>query len=405
MRDLQAAVACDPTGLGTSQAIDLLQGLKRLRGFLDRVEADVAARVAALHAAGKSAPAADVLARSQGVSSREAGRRERRSKVLDEAPTFGDALASGRVNAEHADVLATVTAKVPDHVRAELFDRQDALVERASSQSPEQFAKHVRGVLDRLTADDGVERNARQRSETYLSKRIDRDGMYVVNARLHPELGTRVFNDLDRQTDAMAATREYAGIDRATVAAEALGALIGAGHGEIRPTIAEAVVLIDDQTLLQGAHEQTVAELDGGVELPVESIRRICCNAGIIPMVLDGAGVVLDQGRAKRLATHEQRLALRVMYRTCMFPGCDVIFDDCEIHHTTPWEQGGSTNLADLGPVCSRHHHVVHEGGFRLEIQVDRTTVARAPDGSVYATAPPQTRRRTHDETAPSLAA
>lgn len=245
--------------------------------------------------------------------------------------------------------------------------------------------------------------------------------MYVLNARMHPELGARVFNDLDRETDAMVATAEWSTVDRSRVAAEALGVLIGAGHGQRRPLAVEAVVLIDHATLVGGAHDHSVAELDSGVELPVETIRRLCCAAGIIPMVLGGAGVPLDQGRAKRLATHAQRLALRAMYRTCMFPECDVRFDDCEIHHLTPFERGGRTDLAEMGPLCLRHHHVVHEGGWQLRLDADRTLTIVQPDGVVFAVCQIETKpvahtsghahgerertRRTADQTSPPLVA
>lgn len=164
--DLRALLTCDPPSMDITQALDSMQRLKRARGFIDRLEADITSRVDSLHAAGRSAPVADVLSRSQGVSSKEAQRRERRAKALDEAPAFGEALGSGTVSAEHADVLATVTTKLGDDVRSEFFSRQDALVERAATQSPEQFAKHCRSVLDRIAADGGVSRNERQRNDT-----------------------------------------------------------------------------------------------------------------------------------------------------------------------------------------------------------------------------------------------
>ncbi len=52
------------------------------------------------------------------------------------------------------------------------------------------------------------------------------------------------------------------------------------------------------------------------------------------------------------------------MYRTCGHPGCTVRFADCEIHHVIDWDHHGPTNLANLLPLCTRHHHLVHEGGW-----------------------------------------
>jgi hypothetical protein len=72
------------------------------------------------------------------------------------------------------------------------------------------------------------------------------------------------------------------------------------------------------------------------------------------------------------------------MYRCCGFGDCDVAFDRCEIHHTIPWELGGPTDLINLIPLCSRHHHVVHEGGWQLDLANDRLLTITQPDGRVF---------------------
>ena len=114
------------------------------------------------------------------------------------------------------------------------------------------------------------------------------------------------------------------------------------------------------------------------------TVRRLCCQADIVPVVLDGDGVTVDVGRAKRVASREQRRALRAMYRTCAHPDCTVGFDDCDIHHVRPWSAGGVTDLDNLLPLCSRHHHLVHEGGWTLTLRSDRTITWCRPDGSIH---------------------
>jgi hypothetical protein len=148
--------------------------------------------------------------------------------------------------------------------------------------------------------------------------------------------------------------------------------------------VPEVSVLIDLQALQHGLHEQSVCETNDGLDLPPDIIRRLGCDADIIPIVLGGDGVVLDQGRARRLATREQRRALRAMYRTCAHPGCQVRFEDCRIHHVQWWEHLGPTNLANLLPLCDGHHHLVHEGHWDLALKPDRTITLRRPDGTLY---------------------
>jgi hypothetical protein len=145
------------------------------------------------------------------------------------------------------------------------------------------------------------------------------------------------------------------------------------------------VVLIDVDTLVDGERPTTVCETDSGVPLPVATARRLACDSELIPVVLNGDGVVLDEGRAKRLATRAQRLAIAAMHRTCLFPGCEVTVDDCRIHHVTEWtRERGETNLHDLGPVCETHHHDVHEGGWGLDLTSDRVATWTRPDGTLH---------------------
>ncbi|MCB1134438.1 MAG: hypothetical protein KDN05_25205, partial [Verrucomicrobiae bacterium] len=52
----------------------------------------------------------------------------------------------------------------------------------------------------------------------------------------------------------------------------------------------------------------------------------------------------------------------------------------------------------NLIPLCSRHHHVVHEGGWTLELASDRTLTIRQRDGRTFRVVepdvPPRRRRR-----------
>ncbi len=107
-----------------------------------------------------------------------------------------------------------------------------------------------------------------------------------------------------------------------------------------------------------------------GADLPVETVRRMACDAAIIPMVFDGSSVPIDVGRSKRLATVNQRRALEARYRTCASPGCDVGFERCHIHHIDHWENGGSTDLHNLIPLCSRHHQAAHEACSNVIMRV-----------------------------------
>jgi len=95
---------------------------------------------------------------------------------------------------------------------------------------------------------------------------------------------------------------------------------------------------------------------------------------------------VLDVGRSFRTAPPKLRRALAVRDGGCAAPGCGVDPSRCEAHHIVHWEHQGETAIANMVLLCSKHHHLVHEGGMRIELDHDRdpgdpghVTLAPAP--------------------------
>jgi hypothetical protein len=62
---------------------------------------------------------------------------------------------------------------------------------------------------------------------------------------------------------------------------------------------------------------------DTGRRLPADTVRRMACDARILPVILGGTSQILDVGRSRRLATGPLRRALHLRDRGCAFPGCD----------------------------------------------------------------------------------
>jgi hypothetical protein len=143
-------------------------------------------------------------------------------------------------------------------------------------------------------------------------------------------------------------------------------------------TRTDVSVVVDIDTLRRGLHEKSVISTGTDISLPVETVRRLACEARIIPVVMSSTGVVLDMGRATRIASAHQRKALEAMHSTCAIPRCAVPVARCEPHHINYWVNGGPTSLDNLVPLCNEHHRCVHEGGWRVNLDADtrRVTVA-----------------------------
>ncbi|BBE21844.1 hypothetical protein MN0502_07270 [Arthrobacter sp. MN05-02] len=104
-----------------------------------------------------------------------------------------------------------------------------------------------------------------------------------------------------------------------------------------------------------------------GQQISARSIRKLACDADIIPLVLGGKGQILDIGRAQRLFPAHLRRGLVARDKGCAFPDCSIPATWCEAHHIAPWATGGTTSINQGVLLCSRHHHVVHEGQWTVE--------------------------------------
>ena len=126
----------------------------------------------------------------------------------------------------------------------------------------------------------------------------------------------------------------------------------------------------------------TLAELEGravqsgltlhGQRLTPAELRQALCNGGAIPIVMGGQSRILDLGTKERFFPEYMRKAILAIYGGCIFPGCTVPPEHCEIDHAEPSGTGGSTKVNDGRPFCSNHHHARH---------TEMITVVRDTDG------------------------
>ena len=68
--------------------------------------------------------------------------------------------------------------------------------------------------------------------------------------------------------------------------------------------------------------------------------------------------------RVGRCASYAQQRALLERSAHCQYPGCTAT-RELEAHHLTPGRRGGTTELANLILLCSRHHKLLHDHGIR----------------------------------------
>ncbi len=117
---------------------------------------------------------------------------------------------------------------------------------------------------------------------------------------------------------------------------------------------------------------------DDGLRLSVAAVRRLACDADLIPVCLGTDGEVLDVGRTARLITPALWRALVARDRHCAFPGCTRPPVMCHAHHIVHWADGGNTSLDNLVLVCGEHHRVLHHTPWQVRLNPD-DGIARVP--------------------------
>ena len=145
-------------------------------------------------------------------------------------------------------------------------------------------------------------------------------------------------------------------------------------------TLAELRACEAGQTT-SGAHRAAtiLSTTAAGSRVSVEQARLLACEAGIIPVVLDGESRPIDVGRARRLASPDQWRLMALRDKGCVGPGCDRPPDWSQAHHLTWWSLGGETNLDEMRLLCLWHHHLVHDQGWDIKATSSGGTEWRAP--------------------------
>jgi hypothetical protein len=119
----------------------------------------------------------------------------------------------------------------------------------------------------------------------------------------------------------------------------------------------------------------------GRSSVPIETVKRLCCDGHAVVMTETKDGEPLSIGRKSRVVPKGIERAVRARDKnTCRFPGCgNKRFVD--IHHVEHWADGGETVVNKLMLLCSKHHTLVHEGGFRIDRDFQGNWSFYRPDG------------------------
>jgi len=293
------------------------------------------------------------------------------SRKLAALPQTERALAEGEISCRHVTLIAETASQLGDKFEAQA---ETILVDVSKEVCPWRLQRAIWNLKHCLDS-DGVLSDANDihgRRCLHLSQSfdghyridgwLDSEGGAILNSALNSVMGPRLADD-----DRSATER------RADAAVEMARRQLDGGQlpevGGQKPHLAVSV----DMSTLSKEPGSMAAELEWSQPIPAETARRLACDAAITP-IIDG-----EADRTSRVVPRATRRALIARDKGCRFPGCDCPPAWTDAHHVKHWADGGATTLDNLILLCRRHHRLVHEEGWTLELAQDRELVANPP--------------------------
>lgn len=289
--------------------------------------------------------------------------------ALKTLPVIGSAFAAGKLSYSKVRALTRVADR----------DNEEALVTFALRVT----AATVESRCQEMQLGTGESVTDANRAHERRSLRIRRDrsrGTMIFILEVPLEQGELIDKALDkaRETTSEAAGEsgpEFADRSWSQQQADAFVSVAGAylsGTAErSTPDHYQVMVHVEQSALAIGK---------GRASLPLETVKRLGCDGSTVVIVEDDDGKPLSVGRKTRTVTAAIRRALWARDGHCRFPGCrHTRF--CHAHHVRHWADGGETRLENLLLLCSQHHRLLHEGGFRIDADYLGQWYFVRPDG------------------------
>ena len=331
-----------------------------------------------------------------GIALGAAREKVRVAQCLQQLPLIDASFASGEIS--YSKVRAMSRVATPEN--------EDFLLMIARHGT----ASHVEKVVakyKRVQAKNEDVQEAEQENDRKLVYYQDRDGMWIIHAKLPPEVGAVVVKAIEAVAAPVQLEKQQALQDtKKSVSAETFADAVEEEqpvHFQelLQHTRADALVAMAEHFLASANQKAELQGLKGSercqimlhvdlstlsehsrVNHPVNeqcnmddmhwisphTAKRLSCDASLVTVLEDEKGRVLNIGRRTRIVPAAISRALSIRDKTCRVPGC------CEsryvdAHHIKHWADGGETSLDNLVMLCRVHHRQLHQGCFTISVE------------------------------------
>lgn len=237
----------------------------------------------------------------------------------------------------------------------------------ATAQQVDDYCRQLRNVQRELSTVDA----RRLYDQRYLSRTCHGDGSMTISIELPRETGELVVKALELARAELEADsgNEVKDSSEESLQAKQADALVqmargylagGKKKGSCTADHYQVVVHVDEEALRgePGEHSRS--------DLPIETVRRLCCDSALVVVEEDDKGNPLNVGRKHRVVQPALKRALLARDGCCRFPGC-THERWLDAHHVVHWADGGETSLENTVLLCSTHHRLLHEGKFAVK--------------------------------------
>ncbi|HEY0812916.1 MAG TPA: DUF222 domain-containing protein [Pseudonocardia sp.] len=303
-------------------------------------------------------------------------------------PRTAEVFAAGATSLRHVDVVARLLATpAARRLAPQVWAGAEAeLAAKSGDYTPMELLEWGTRLIDTLD-EDGPEPGDEPEpvNELHLTRHRGRPGGVLKGHFDDAAMFDAIAAAVDAPSRPVDADERRTSPQRqAEALADACGYVLDHGNlpqcGGARPHLNVHVQLADL------ANRARAACLDFGGRLSPASLRMLCCDAAVIPIVLNGRGQPVDVGRLTRVIPDGLRRAVVARDRGCARCGRPPSW--CEAHHIIPWEHGGPTALGNLVLLCRACHRLVHHAGW------DVVLVSGAPEFYPPTWVDPQRRPR-----------
>ena len=312
--------------------------------------------------------------------------------TIDRTPAVLTAMRAGLLDLAKAKIIAVELGDASDE-QARLVVA--GLLPDVEWCTTAQLREKIRRLLARLDPDAVRRRNKKALESRWVQHTEYSDGTAAISGIYLPK--DKAAAAFDHINAIAKATKAAGGEDRtmdqlrADVFADLLAGVDPAATGAVMPAVRKGVVNLHIGLTTLTCLDDYPGEIEGFgpviADIARETAAQLAETASWRFTVFDDNGETVAEGPLRRRPptptpatadagrdgyrpTARQKAFVIGRDRTCRAPGCRRPARTCDLDHIMNWAYSRETSIANLIPLCRRHHRAKHKGQF----QVRRTT-------------------------------